>query len=268
MYAARFSVRALDVTVDASVLWVGATLAIVAAIVLAYVPRLPTPDTGATGASGRGRSRRGAGGAQPSGAPRMTADTKRRLHAFAIVQVALSFVLLVGAGTLLTSLANLESTRTGYDMRQVLAVDVPMPIESLGPESIAFFQQAMQRIATLPGVQRVAPGNFVPWRDAGTLVPGCRFSGRRLHARATDAEDPHGRLRIVAPGFFSALGVPMLAGRDFTDEDRREQRTGVDRQPERRAAAVPERRRAEPARVVDRSVLRQAAAAPHRRHRR
>ena len=219
-YAARFSVRALDVTVDASVLWVGATLAIVAAIVLAYVPRLPTPDTGATGASGRGRSRRGPGGAQPSGAPRMTADTKRRLHAFAIVQVALSFVLLVGAGALLTSLANLESTRTGYDMRQVLAVDVPMPIESLGPESIAFFQQAMQRIATLPGVQRVAPGNFVPWRDAGTLGAGSRF---RVDGNlAPDAEDPHGRLRIVGPGFFSALSIPVLAGRDFTDEDRRD----------------------------------------------
>ena len=112
-YAARFSVRALEVTVDSSVLWVGAGLAIAAAVLLAYVPRLPSPHAPA----GLGLA---------SGSVRITPSTNRRLRIFATTQIAFSFVLLAGAGTLLATLVSLQTARTGFDMRQVLAFDIPM----------------------------------------------------------------------------------------------------------------------------------------------
>ncbi len=205
-FAARFSVRALDVAVDPSLLWVGTGLALVAAVALAFVPRLPSAHapTGSVAAVA---------------GLRITPGTGRRLRAFAVAQIALSFVLLCGAGMLLASLVALQTARTGYDMRQVLAVDVPLPIEAFGPKALDFYEEATRRIEALPGVQRVAIGNFVPWRDAGLMGPGYRFTVEG-YDKVAGEEDPHGRLRIVSPGFFAVLGVPLVAGRDFTADDR------------------------------------------------
>src|SRR5439155_13614884 len=112
-YAARFSVRALDLTVDSSLLWVGAALAIVAAVLLAFVPRLPSANT----SHGFGLS---------SGSLRITGSTSRRLRVFAVTQIAASFILLAGASMLLTTLLALQAARTGLDPHHVLAVNVPV----------------------------------------------------------------------------------------------------------------------------------------------
>jgi putative ABC transport system permease protein len=85
---------------------------------------------------------------------------------------------------------------------------------------VRFYREAMRRIAELPGVDRVAVGTTVPWRDAGNFGPGFEFSADG-HVRAPGEENPRARFRTVSPGFFAALGVPMIAGRDFTDADRR-----------------------------------------------
>src|SRR5262245_60104214 len=109
-YAARFSVRALDLTVDSSLLWVGAGLAVVAAVLLAFVPRLPSPD----GANGMGIA---------AGGTRVTSGANRRLRAFAVTQIGASFVLLAGAGMLMTTLMRLQRTPTGFPhLSQVLAL--------------------------------------------------------------------------------------------------------------------------------------------------
>ncbi len=212
-FAARFSVRALDVTVEPSLLWVGAALALVAAVVLAYVPRLPStlaPDRSAPAAGGL----------------RITPSTNGRLRIFAITQVALSFVLLVGAGMLLAALVALQTAETGVAARQVLALDVPQPLEAFGPKAADFFLEATRRIRKLPGVEHVAAGNFVPWRDVSGLLPSFPFSVEGYAPEAGE-EDPRARLRNVTPGFFAALGVPLVAGRDFTDDDRRGSEPGV-----------------------------------------
>jgi putative ABC transport system permease protein len=207
-YAARFSIRALDVRVDASVLWVGAGLAIAAAVLLAYVPRLPSPHAPA----GLGLA---------TGGVRITPGTNRRLRLFATTQIAFSFVLLAGAGMLLATLVALQTARTGYDMRRVLAVDVPASVTGLGDtKAIALYQEATRRISVLPGVEGAAVGSFVPWRDAGSMGPGFLFSVEG-YTPADGEENPRGRMRMVAPRFFAVLGVPIIAGRDFTDDDRR-----------------------------------------------
>jgi predicted permease len=207
-YAARFSVRALDLKVDSSMLWVGAALAIVAAVLLAFVPRLPSGDT----SHGIGLS---------SGSLRITGSTTRRQRVFAVTQIAASFVLLAGASMLLKTLLALQAAQTGFDTRQVLALNVPVMSYGRTPDQIVgFYRETMWRIAELPGVDSVAVGSTVPWRDAGNFGPGFEFSADG-HVRAAGEENPRARFRTVSPGFFAALGVPMIAGRDFNASDRR-----------------------------------------------
>jgi predicted permease len=123
---------------------------------------------------------------------------------------------------LLMKLMSLQATQTGFNTRNVLAVNVPILSYSRPPGQIAaFYKEALRRIAQLPGVERAAVGTIVPWRDAGTFGPGFQFSVEG-YAKANGEEDPRARFRTVSPGFFSALGVPILAGRDFTEADRRD----------------------------------------------
>jgi putative ABC transport system permease protein len=210
-YAARFSIRALDVTVDASIVWIGAALAIVAAVLLAFVPRLPSSHTSA-------------GLGVVSNAIRITPGTKRRLQMFATVQIAFSFVLLAGAATILSTLATLQTGRTGYDTRHVLAFDIPMPAPGVNEgaaKMLALYDEAMRRVANLPGVDGVATGSFVPWRDAGDTGPRLNFAFTVAGYTAADGEEaPRARARFVSPRFFAVLGLPLVAGREFTDADR------------------------------------------------
>jgi predicted permease len=208
-YAARFSVRALDVTVDSSLLWVGVSLALAAAAILAFVPRLPSAEA----STGLGLS---------NGSLRVTSGTNRRLRLFAVTQIAASFVLLAGAGMLLATLFALQRAQTGFNTRNVLAVNIPPISYEREPADLAvFYREAMRRIAELPGVERVAVGTAVPWRDAGIFGPGFQFSVEG-YAKADGEEDPRARFRTVSPGFFEALGVPIIAGRDFNEADRRD----------------------------------------------
>jgi predicted permease len=222
-YAARFSVRALDVTVDNTVVWVGAILALAAAVLLAYVPRLPS----STAAAGLGLA---------SGSLRITPSTNRRLRVFATAQIAFSFVLLAGAAMLVAALIALQSASTGFLTRQVLAFDIP-PV-SLGsaparpatspaanapkptppPPAPDLYREATQRIGQLPGVDGVVGGLTVPWRDTGRMPP-VQFTVEG-YTPANGEEDPYARQRSVGPGFFATLGIPLVAGREFTEDDR------------------------------------------------
>jgi predicted permease len=208
-YASRFSVRALDLTVDSSLLWVGALLAVVAAVLLAFVPRLPSADT----SNGLSVANSGV---------RITGSTGRRLRVFAVTQIAACFMLLAGAGMLLKTLLALQDVHTGMDMHNVLALNVPVISYGRTPDQIqGFYKEAMRQIAALPGVDRVAVGTVVPWRDAGAFGPGFKFSADG-HVSASGEEDPRAQFRTVSPGFFAALGVPLIAGRDFNDSDRKD----------------------------------------------
>jgi predicted permease len=206
-YAARFSVRALDLTLDASMLWVGVGLALLAAVLLAFVPRLPSTDAKH-------------GFALTSGGLRITGTTNRRLRMFAVTQIAASFVLLAGAGMLLKTLISLQAARPGFETSNILAINVPVSSFGRTPEQIrSFYREMQRRVSAIPGVDRVALGSNVPWRDAGNFDDGLQFSveGR---ARENGQDDPRARFRNVSPGFFAALGMPILAGRDFNDNDR------------------------------------------------
>jgi len=207
-YASRFSIRALDFGVDSSLLWVGAALAIVAAVILAFVPRLPSSGTSSGTPGGLSLS---------SGSARITGNTSRRQRIFAVTQIGASFVLLAGASTLITTLIALQRAQTGLDTQHVLAIDVPAMSNGKTPQQVVnFYKEAIRRIDALPGVTETAFGDVVPWRDGsfGTL----QFSGDG-HVHAAGVEDPRAQSRTISPGFFAALGVPIIAGRDFNALD-------------------------------------------------
>jgi len=202
-YASRFSVRALNLTVDSSMLWVGALLAMIAAVLLAYVPHLPTNNSSQAPNLA-------------SGSIRITGNTNRRLRVFAVVQIAASFVLLAGASMLLKTLISLQTAQTGLDMQQVLAINVPtMRYQKTPQQVVDFYKDTIRRVDDLPGVIKTAYGVSVPWRDAGN--PGLQFSADG-HVHSPE-NDPRAHFRTISPGFFAALGVPILAGRDFNDLD-------------------------------------------------
>src|ERR1700675_503955 len=208
-YASRFSVRALDLTVDSSLLWVGVALALIAAVILAFVPRLPS----ANASNGMNLA---------SGSVRITSSTRRRQRAFAVTQIAASFVLLAGASVLITTLIALQTTQTGFDTRHVLVVDVPALSYGKTPQQVLdFYKESIRRIDALPGVTETAFAVIAPWRDAEGFVVGLQFSGDgHVHGK----DDPRAQWRTISPGFFSALGAHIIAGRDFNalDDQNRE----------------------------------------------
>jgi len=175
-------------------------------VLLAFVPRLPSSDA----ANGLGVA---------GGSVRITTSTNRRLRLFAVTQIAACFVLLAGAVMLTTTLLRLQATNTGFNMRQVLAMHVPVSFERPRREVADFYREIIRRVEELPGVERVVIGTVVPWRDAGTFGPGFQFTAEG-YAKANGEEDPRARFRTVSPGFFAALGVPIIAGRDFNESDR------------------------------------------------
>jgi predicted permease len=150
---------------------------------------------------------------------RITSGTNRRLRLFAVTQIAASFVLLAGAGMLLTTLLALQAAPTGFKTSNVLALNVPIVSYQRPPDQVAaFYKEVLRRISELPGVQRAAVGTIVPWRDAGTFGPGFQFIAEG-YKKGVGEEDPRARFRTVSPGFFASLGVPIIAGRDFNARD-------------------------------------------------
>ncbi len=204
-YASRFSVRALDLTLDFSMIWIGVALAMVAAVFLAFVPRLPAPDTSA--------------GFSLSSSVRVSGGSSRRLGIFAVTQITASFLLLAGAGALVKTLLVLEKTQPPFETAHVLAVNLPVMAEGKTPDQVRdFYREVSRRVGALPGVQHVSSGFGVPWRDGRALSISFTFSVEG--ARRENSEDLRARFRSISPGFFETLGVPILEGRDFRDTDR------------------------------------------------
>src|SRR5262249_19706253 len=180
--------------------------ALAAAVLLGFAPRLPSSDA----SHGLGLASSGL---------RIAGGTKRRLRVFAVIQIAASFLLLAGAGMLLKTLIALQAVQPGFETTRILAVNVPVISYGRTPEQIRlFYRQLQERVAMLPGVERVALGSTVPWRDSGG-ASGLAFSveGKR---NANPQDDPRARFRTASPGFFTTLGIPLVAGREFTDADR------------------------------------------------
>jgi len=204
-YAARFSVRAQDLQLDFSLVGFGIALAIVAAVFLAYIPRLPGKGSLSAGLTNT----------------RSTSNSSsRRLRVFAVLQITASFLLLTGAAVLMRTLYTLETTRPPFDTSHVLALNLPVMNYGRTPEQVRdYYHEVERRVGALPGVAHVATGFSVPWRDTlgsdiilAFAVPGA--------APPNGIDDWRSKYRAISPGYFETLGVPLLEGRAFRDSDK------------------------------------------------
>ena len=144
----------------------------------------------------------------------------RRLHrvlsTLIVAEVALSLVLLAGAGLLMRSFVKLQSVDPGFRAQGVLTASVQLPATRYDfPQAGRFFREYLSRIAALPGVQHVAGASCMP-------VPfGCIGTSfwRADQPRPADGQLSSGQVRPITPAFFKTMGIPHVAGRDFSESD-------------------------------------------------
>jgi putative ABC transport system permease protein len=207
-YAARYSVRADGLTLDSTLVASGIVLALVAAVFLAFIPRLPSNSTQLSASLISGGTRSSTGG------------SSKRLRIFAVMQIAASFLLLTGAAVLMRTLYSLENTRPPFDTSNVLAVNLPVLSYGRTQQQVQeFYHEVQRRVSTLPGVARVSTGFSAPWRDDQGLNISFMFAAQGA-VRKNGLEDWRAKFRSVSPGYFDTLGLPLLEGRDFRDSDK------------------------------------------------
>jgi putative ABC transport system permease protein len=115
---------------------------------------------------------------------RITSGTNRRLRLFAVTQIAASFVLLAGAGMLLTTLVALQRTSTGFETRRVLAVNVPVMSYGRTPDQVvAFYQGVMRQIEQLPGGRSRVGWIVGALAGCGRWIVRRSILGRRVRQR-------------------------------------------------------------------------------------
>jgi predicted permease len=144
---------------------------------------------------------------------------RNRLRSLLVVsEVALALVLLVGAGLLLRSFQRLIALDPGFDPRHVLSAVIPLvdPRYQEPARRAAFYQDLVGRVRALPGVEAAGAINHLP---IGGDVWGFSYTVEGLPPPAP-GETPNAVYRTIAPGYLRALGMSLLAGRDFHAGDR------------------------------------------------
>jgi putative ABC transport system permease protein len=193
--------RLATVDLDLSTFILTAAVAVVVALVTGLVPALWTPGAGM--APVLGRSRRGLVGSRHE-------DRLRRV--LVAVEVALSLTLLVGAGLLVRSLAEVLAADRGFQTDQRLLATVSLPSGYAVSRREAIVETILARVRALPDLQSAAVVSGTP------LSPGS--TGLGIVAAGRDRPDvPWATWRIVTKEYFDTMGLPLIAGRGFTEHD-------------------------------------------------
>jgi hypothetical protein len=133
-------------------------------------------------------------------------------------EIAMAWVLLVGAGLLLRSMQQLERVETGFDPNGLMSAGFSLPstVYKTDEQQEAFFAAAEDRLRNIPGVTAAAMADSVPFDNNGGS------SSFEVEGRVTPANDPgpHGNVRQISADYFKTLRIPMLRGREFGDDDR------------------------------------------------
>jgi len=194
--------RAEEITIDGRVLLFVAGASIVAAILAGALPALRAGRTGLNDALKEGGRSEGAVGIR----------TRRLLI---VCEVALSVVLLMSAGVMLRSLSALRNVDAGFDPHNVLTLQVQLPMRYKTPaQSTSFFDNALTRIRTLPGVEAAAAIDNLPVQG-GSVQPIVHEGQPELLPR----DQPTVAVRKITPGYLRTMRVQLLRGRDVADTD-------------------------------------------------
>jgi predicted permease len=205
-FAERYSPRAGEIRVDATVLAFTFGLAVLVALLLSYAPSLATEHT--LGSSLVSAGRRTTGGVK----------RQRLQQGLVVAQVAVSVVLLTGAGLLTRTMQQLAIVDTGMKTEHVLTMELPHDYTGPqdNPKTIAEYERIQQELAAMPGVADVGLGSTVPLRTAGITLP-LKAENRPV---AAGEPEPSAEYRTAGERYFEAAGIPIISGRGFTSTDR------------------------------------------------
>lgn len=144
---------------------------------------------------------------------------RRRLrNVLVIAEVAVSLVLLAGAGLLMQSLGRLRQVDPGIDIHRLLNTRISLPAARYpaGEKMLAFNRQLLERVSALPGVGSAALIDWLPLGDLGGASNSFTIEGRPT---APSGAQPSAELRVVSPSYFQTVGIPLKRGREFTAFD-------------------------------------------------
>jgi putative ABC transport system permease protein len=197
--------RANEIGLDGTVLAFTFAVSVLAGIVAGLAPalRLTKANVAETLKLGLGRTDSVGGG-------------KRTRGALVVSEVALSLMLLIGAGLMVRSLWQLRGVDPGFDPRNALTMNLAVPDKQFlsATDEARFFDQVLQRIRTLPGVQTAGAVDDLP------LVGGSNQPVAVEGAPPVPlSEQPEMQVRVITPGYISAMGIPLKRGRDIADND-------------------------------------------------
>jgi putative ABC transport system permease protein len=205
-FASRFTPRNGEIGIDPMVLLFTTGLALITGLLVGVAPALRTSP------------RRLASTLREGGAKSTSTQARLRLRGVMVVlQVAVSFVLLVGAGLLLRTFFNLQQVNPGFDSAGVAVMQIPLQPNRypLPPQRLDFFDRLFDSLRGVPGVQSVAVASDVPLSD-DPFTQEVRVEG----APMDELEPPRASLHIVSDDYFRTLGIPLLQGRSFGTADR------------------------------------------------
>ena len=142
---------------------------------------------------------------------------RRFRNALVILEMALAVVLLIGAGLLLKSLYQLQKVEPGFNHESLLTMQFSLPASSFReiPKRVVFYQRLLQELETLPGVESAAATTELPF--GSNFVPhNFVIEGRPMEP----GTEPEIYYRGISPGYLGTMGIPLLKGRRFTEQDR------------------------------------------------
>jgi predicted permease len=141
----------------------------------------------------------------------------RLRSALVIAELTLAVVILVGAGLCLRSFYLLNSVNPGFNSQNLLTMKLLLPNASYKEDAkkIAFFQQLRDHIAALPGVISASADSWLPFTTLGAAT-GFQIQGQ---PKLSDAEQPVTDVRVIEPDYFHTMGIPVVAGREFNEQE-------------------------------------------------
>jgi putative ABC transport system permease protein len=136
---------------------------------------------------------------------------------FVVAEVSLALVLLVGAGLMIRSFMQLQRVKTGFESDRVLTMRVQLPGAKYREDQqrVAFFKQAQERIATLPGVKAIGAINFLPLTGLASSS-SFNIAGQ---PPAPPGQAPGTEVRVISGAYFAAMGIPLIKGRALDEHD-------------------------------------------------
>jgi putative ABC transport system permease protein len=204
-FVALFTSRAGEIHIDGTVLLFTLGVAVVTSLISGSAAALHTTATGATDLKeGSAQSTVGVG--------------RRRLRdALIISQIAVSFLLLIGAGLMLRSFMNLQHVDPGFQPENVLTMRLNLNFTKYDNDDKrrAFFESLIDKLQGQPGVRSAAATMTFPLEGTQPMRNDFKIEGQ-LQSQSM----PIGDFRVVSPGYFETLRIPISEGRDFTHGDR------------------------------------------------